>query len=338
VKDFISRFGVVLVFAISTFVFATWGEHRDRRKRWYFAEARSKLSKAEKEKARLLQREYHTRICPICLEEFDDGSGSSSNSSRRGSDKSRDDVEKGRSSTEASADDERKKKSIRRVDSYGIPLMGSDGSPLKMLRCGHIFCDTCWRCWITAGQGNPCKCPVCRQDVGGSKRNFSPPPSSPQRHNHNNGGGANGNQSIPLIAESLQPNYGSVVVNQQASPPSPSSAPPQTSLESIETNNTVVERGVDNGQLNDRDHHQPRTSNSFVMWPFPLSFSQRSNTIETEEELDFHWSEYHHTDNSSPLPPSLEQQQRQQLALRESDQNNHEDDDDEIGIFEHLIF
>ena len=37
-----------------------------------------------------------------------------------------------------------------------------------MLRCGHIFCDTCWKSWVRSGYGNPLACPVCRQDIGKS--------------------------------------------------------------------------------------------------------------------------------------------------------------------------
>ena len=59
---------------------------------------------------------------------------------------------------------------LARVDSYGIPLIGSDDKPIKMLRCGHLFDKTCWEMWTDSGTGNPCICPVCRQDVGRPKR------------------------------------------------------------------------------------------------------------------------------------------------------------------------
>ena len=53
-----------------------------------------------------------------------------------------------------------------RVDGRGIPPRGSDGLPIKLLRCGHVFDETCWRCWVRSGNGDPCRCPVCRRDVG----------------------------------------------------------------------------------------------------------------------------------------------------------------------------
>lgn len=155
VNDFFSRFGIVLGFAMFTFVFAAWGEFRDRQKRWRYTEARSLLTNAEKEKARLLQREYHTQMCPICLENFDNGCA---------------EVDKIKLDHNENCSNPPNKESytgMRRVDSYGIPLIGTDGLPVKMLRCGHIFDETCWKCWVNSGHGNPCHCPVCRQDVGG---------------------------------------------------------------------------------------------------------------------------------------------------------------------------
>lgn len=107
-KDFLSRFGLVFLFSISTFALAVYGEIRERQRRYEFAEINTRLTDVEEEKARMLQQMYKTDCCPICLEDF-----------------VRDD----------------------RV-SDGIPSYGSDGRPVKMLRCGHIFCATCWRTWI----------------------------------------------------------------------------------------------------------------------------------------------------------------------------------------------
>lgn len=61
VNDFFQRFGVVMLFTIFTFVFATWGECRDRRKRFFFAERRSRMTAAEMERARSLQKEFRTK-------------------------------------------------------------------------------------------------------------------------------------------------------------------------------------------------------------------------------------------------------------------------------------
>eukprot|EP00978_Attheya_sp_CCMP212_P019330 scaffold54022_cov49-Attheya_sp.AAC.3 len=187
VNDFVARFGVVIVFAIATFSFATWGEYRDRRKRWMFAESRSRLTGLEKEKARLLQRGYENTSCPICLEPFVEGGledcdkfGSYDTMAEEDDNDNESDDDSENSFKKDNDDGKHKKSNLPRVDSYGIPLIGSDDLPLKMLRCGHIFDETCWKCWIDSGQGNPCKCPVCRQDVSGIKEQDDSPMPSPR--------------------------------------------------------------------------------------------------------------------------------------------------------------
>lgn len=138
IDDFTARFGVVICFTVFTFFFGAWGEYRDRRKRWQHAESRSRLTKVEKEQARLLQRDFSTRSCPICLETFSENQQPTLSPPP----------------------------GMKRVDSFDIPLVGNDGHPVKMLRCGHIFDESCWKSWVNSGHGNPCNCPVCRQDIG----------------------------------------------------------------------------------------------------------------------------------------------------------------------------
>ena len=169
--DFISRFGVVIAFAMFTFFFGAWGEYRDRRKRWQYAESRSKLSGVEKEKARILQKKYATRSCPICLEPFDGNDvEQAKNFEANSSSISETSALLKDSKDGADGDKKPASSSMRRVDSYGIPLVGCDGRKIKMLRCGHIFCETCWKTFAHSGVGNPCICPICRQDVGKTPR------------------------------------------------------------------------------------------------------------------------------------------------------------------------
>eukprot|EP00531_Pseudo-nitzschia_arenysensis_P006754 CAMPEP_0116131236 /NCGR_PEP_ID=MMETSP0329-20121206/8901_1 /TAXON_ID=697910 /ORGANISM="Pseudo-nitzschia arenysensis, Strain B593" /LENGTH=836 /DNA_ID=CAMNT_0003625659 /DNA_START=144 /DNA_END=2654 /DNA_ORIENTATION=- len=163
IHDFLARFGVVIAFALFTFLFGAWGECRDRRKRWQYAEARSKLNAVEREKARLKQKQFQTKSCPICLESFsgfddDDDRTQATNVESCGD----------ASSSEKKPLCQRSSGGMVRVDSYGIPLNGADDKKIKFLRCGHIFCESCWRNWVHSGYGNPCICPVCRQDVGKS--------------------------------------------------------------------------------------------------------------------------------------------------------------------------
>jgi len=49
---------------------------------------------------------------------------------------------------------EKHRQSHKRIDSYGIPLIGTDDKPIKLLRCGHIFDMTIWQMWVDSGQGN----------------------------------------------------------------------------------------------------------------------------------------------------------------------------------------
>ena len=152
--------------------FGAWGEYQDRRKRWQYAESRSKLTAVEKEKARSLQRDFQSSSCLICLEPFDYGEDLLLE------DDAHDVVEEGILPSEQKIllqeEEERKKPplGVKRVDSYGIPLRGMDRRKIKLLRCGHIFCESCWKGWV-----HSCICPVYRQDVGKSfkhqKRNHA---------------------------------------------------------------------------------------------------------------------------------------------------------------------
>jgi hypothetical protein len=146
------------------------------------------MSHVEREKARLLQREFKTKSCPICLENFDDGldiegepSSELALENEYKQDQYADELDgdtgcqcccarKAKTKQNTESKEEPKKSALRRVDSYGIPIMGADHHNVKMLRCGHIFCDSCWKEWVHSGQGNPCICPVCRQDVGKSSK------------------------------------------------------------------------------------------------------------------------------------------------------------------------
>jgi len=197
--DFCARFGVVILFATFTFVFGAWGEYRDRRKRFQFAEERSKFKgEVDREKARLLQQGYKTRQCPICLEAFctdkaailpdshNSGGGYGSTSQPTSDVNDYETVRTLEEDDDDSSSGQTKDKTRSSfpslmglsdsnntnsgADSYGIPLYGADGKRIKLLRCGHIFCESCWKSWVHSGCGNPCNCPVCRQDIGKAPR------------------------------------------------------------------------------------------------------------------------------------------------------------------------
>lgn len=124
------------------------------------------LTSVERQKAQQLQMEFRTRCCPICLENYDYGDSLPNEM---------DDQEEyniptammklipSTNSLVSLLGDPRKGV----VDEYGTPRRGVDGRKIKLLRCGHIFCETCWRSWVhSTACGSPCSCPVCRQDVG----------------------------------------------------------------------------------------------------------------------------------------------------------------------------
>lgn len=186
--DFVTRFGVVIAFAGFTFVFGAWGEYRDRRKRWQYAEQRSKLTEVEREKALQLQKEFKTRSCPICLESFDYGESKEIDTTEHELMKTSSDESAAILSDARNPGDSLRSsglisytattlilqsygRSSSTVDKYGVPLRGADGKKIKILRCGHIFCENCWKGWVHSGCGNPCNCPVCRQDVGKAAKN-----------------------------------------------------------------------------------------------------------------------------------------------------------------------
>lgn len=52
------------------------------------------------------------------------------------------------------------------LENFASTTEGSDGNPLKLLRCGHVFDESCWAEWVSSGRGDVTKCPVCRMDIG----------------------------------------------------------------------------------------------------------------------------------------------------------------------------
>jgi len=145
-----------------------WGEYRDRRKRWQYAEQRSKLYGVELHKVQQLQKEFRTRDCPICLEPFDYGDGRGTPLFPVENEQVEEGVETADDALKSLDNSQHRTSWKSPVDEYGIPRRGADGRGIKLLRCGHIFCESCWKTWVHSGCGNPCNCPVCRQDVGKS--------------------------------------------------------------------------------------------------------------------------------------------------------------------------
>eukprot|EP00591_Stephanopyxis_turris_P014787 CAMPEP_0195537766 /NCGR_PEP_ID=MMETSP0794_2-20130614/48605_1 /TAXON_ID=515487 /ORGANISM="Stephanopyxis turris, Strain CCMP 815" /LENGTH=804 /DNA_ID=CAMNT_0040671585 /DNA_START=207 /DNA_END=2621 /DNA_ORIENTATION=+ len=205
--DIISRFGVVIGFSLLTFGFAVWGEYKDRCRRWQYTEKQSKLNKKEFIVAKSLQVEYECYTCPICLEDFS--------------------YPEEKKPEKKESLQKNKKKFMKKtygslIDNYEDamqhsnttttrpPSIGSDGLPLKLLRCGHAFDQTCWKLWVNKGTGDPCKCPVCRCDIGPKNYNCGrAPPTAPTPpaaitnnatidNNNSNGDVVSGNNTVPV--------------------------------------------------------------------------------------------------------------------------------------------
>lgn len=172
-EDFFGRFGIFLLFSTATFFLALGGEYRDRRIRYEIVERVSEMDDVETQKARQMQQSFQTLSCPICLEPFGQ-------------------MKEGEGASEIENESE-SQSMMKRVDSFGIPLTGSDGEKLKILRCGHAFDASCWTCWIASGScADPGLCPVCRVDIAKPRKDSStesnddvqrrseiaPPPSS----------------------------------------------------------------------------------------------------------------------------------------------------------------
>lgn len=61
------------------------------------------------------------------------------------------------------------------LESFKSSTIGSDDQPIKLLRCGHVFDESCWAEWVSSGQGNVNKCPICKKDIARPLENASPP-------------------------------------------------------------------------------------------------------------------------------------------------------------------
>eukprot|EP00978_Attheya_sp_CCMP212_P036778 scaffold169333_cov52-Attheya_sp.AAC.3 len=129
---------------------------RQRQAEREFAEVQSRLNRLDQDRALALQGRYQCKSCPICLENF---------------------LPQGEDSTIGIGQEQvsltRHACSNRLAGSSNSTItLGSDGLPIKLLRCGHVFDETCWLKWVSHGSGSIRRCPICQQDVGGS----SPPP------------------------------------------------------------------------------------------------------------------------------------------------------------------
>mmetsp|Transcript_5069 Transcript_5069/g.6870 ORF Transcript_5069/g.6870 Transcript_5069/m.6870 type:complete len:537 (-) Transcript_5069:913-2523(-) len=135
--DYSKRYGFISLLSISMFCFGLWTEASERYYKRQRFDDRSKMNEEETAQARFLQREFGTFSCPICLCPYQQPTSPTENGEP------------------------------------AIPTIGSDGKPLKLLRCGHSFDVSCWKNWIESGKGDLSTCPICRQDLRGHRSSNS---------------------------------------------------------------------------------------------------------------------------------------------------------------------
>lgn len=124
-NDNSSIWSLVLFMAFAGIVL--YSRNRQEQRCRQYIQVETHLNNIDQEYAQALQGRYQTKSCPICLESF--------------------------------------KSQSPDTITMGTKILGSDGLPLKLLRCGHVFDDTCWSTWISKGQGQYNQCPICRTDV-----------------------------------------------------------------------------------------------------------------------------------------------------------------------------
>jgi TPM domain/Zinc finger, C3HC4 type (RING finger) len=96
-----------------------------------YTKVASQLNELNRSHAEFLQGRFQAKSCPICFKNFQD----------------------------------REETSCINSETETLTRKGA----LKLLRCGHVFDDTCWAEWVSSGRhGKVDKCPICQQDVGKS--------------------------------------------------------------------------------------------------------------------------------------------------------------------------
>lgn len=141
----------LVLFISLVFTFVHLAEYKRRRDQSEYAAVSSRLNDIERDRALALQGRYDCTSCPICLEKFQICTSSGPN------------LNSNVNFTSRSDEDTNAYKHL-----LGSTTTGSDGLPVKLLRCGHVYDETCWNEWVVNGKGNPMLCPICRSDVGRS--------------------------------------------------------------------------------------------------------------------------------------------------------------------------
>jgi uncharacterized membrane protein YgcG len=163
-NDFLLDYGGVVVMLI-LFFFLIRSVKKQERERREYAKVTRHLSELDRARAEALQGEYRTESCPICLELFQAPVVSATRCSLANEQTTGSEQVQEILSNESSEIVAGSNKPIDPAPAVSQRL-GSDGAPLKLLRCGHVFDESCWEQWIQSGRGNLFQCPICKRDLG----------------------------------------------------------------------------------------------------------------------------------------------------------------------------
>ena len=122
--------------------FLVW---RDRRRRRQYAAATAQLNELDRARAEALQGRFQATSCPICLEPFR-------------MDKTSPCSEVVDATTTALPGGLQQQSP---PPPPPLPRFGSDGRPLRLLRCGHMFDESCWEDWLKTTSGRLDRCCIC---------------------------------------------------------------------------------------------------------------------------------------------------------------------------------
>jgi uncharacterized membrane protein YgcG len=155
-----------------------WGEYKNQQDRKRYSQVSRHLNEIDQARAEALQGHFRCRSCPICLEPFQappppqpppppaiapPKPASASAAESESINTSSMDDSSSSSSSSSSSNSNSNSKNNENTEQFKL---GSDGLPITLLRCGHVFDQTCWLEWVHSGQGQIDKCPICKQHVG----------------------------------------------------------------------------------------------------------------------------------------------------------------------------
>ena len=141
-------FGMALVFGTVAWI----AMKRERDQQRAYAAVSSQLSQLDRAQAQALQGQYQATSCPICLEDFVTIETmicqpvTSLSPSNETQEEVLDVMGSGTGSETTTTPCSTRTQMEKR-------LVGADGQPLKLLRCGHVFDESCWAEWVSSGTG-----------------------------------------------------------------------------------------------------------------------------------------------------------------------------------------